>query len=99
LTVFSTGFYGGIMLASYQKSLAAASVLTFFLAFGLSLFGQSAGNSGTISGTVLDPTGAVVAKRHRRNPQLPSAAIARSTTTDSRRKLHPSRTCLSIPIT
>jgi hypothetical protein len=70
------------MLASYQKSLPAASVLTFLLAFGLSLFGQSGGNSGTISGTVLDPTGAVVASAiveiHN-----PVSHFDRSTTTDS----------------
>ena len=70
------------MLASYQKSLPAASVLTFFLAFGLSLFGQSGGNSGTVSGTVLDPTGAVVASAiveiHN-----PVSHFDRSTTTDS----------------
>ncbi|MGA9550635.1 MAG: carboxypeptidase-like regulatory domain-containing protein, partial [Candidatus Sulfotelmatobacter sp.] len=69
------------MLASYQKSLPAASVLIFFLAFGLNLFAQSGGNSGTISGTVLDPTGAVVpdAKVEIHNPV---SHFDQSTTTD-----------------
>src|SRR5271166_3089887 len=48
------------MQSSYMKSLLAASVLVFFLASGFSVFAQSGGNSGTINGTVLDPTGAVV---------------------------------------
>ena len=48
------------MLASYRKSLPAAFVVVFLLALGLNVFAQSGGNSGSISGTVLDPTGAVV---------------------------------------
>ncbi|MFZ0898203.1 MAG: TonB-dependent receptor [Candidatus Sulfotelmatobacter sp.] len=70
------------MLASYRKSLPAAFVVVFLLALGLNVFAQSGGNSGSISGTVLDPTGAVV----------PNAAVEihnpvshfdRSTTTDA----------------
>jgi len=48
------------MLASYRKSLSAAFMVVFFLALSLHTYAQSGGNSGSISGTVLDPTGAVV---------------------------------------
>ena len=48
------------MLASYQKSHRAAFILLFCVALGLQAYAQSGGNSGSISGTVLDPTGAVV---------------------------------------
>jgi hypothetical protein len=48
------------MLASYKKSLPAAFMVVFFLALGIHSYAQSAGSSGSISGTVLDPTGAVV---------------------------------------
>jgi hypothetical protein len=47
------------MLASYKKSLPAASLLTFFLAVG-SIANAQSGNSTSITGTVLDPSGAVV---------------------------------------
>ncbi len=69
------------MLASYQRSLTAASMLFLFLTSGLSLFAQSGGNSGTISGSVLDPTGAVVpdAKVEIHNPV---SHFEQSTTTD-----------------
>src|SRR5271156_200034 len=48
------------MLASYRKSLFATFLAVFFLALSLHTYAQSGGNSGSISGTVLDPTGAVV---------------------------------------
>jgi Carboxypeptidase regulatory-like domain/TonB-dependent Receptor Plug Domain len=48
------------MLASYEKSLRAALTAVFCLALGLNGYAQSGGNSGSISGTVLDPSGAVV---------------------------------------
>jgi hypothetical protein len=48
------------MLASYEKSLRAAFIVAFCLALGLQAYAQSGGSSGSISGTVLDPTGAVV---------------------------------------
>ena len=48
------------MQASYRKSLLATFVMVFLLALGLQAYAQSGGNSGSISGTVLDPTGAVV---------------------------------------
>jgi len=47
------------MLASYKKSLSAATLLTFFLAVG-SIANAQSGNSTSITGTVLDPSGAVV---------------------------------------
>jgi hypothetical protein len=68
------------MLASYQKSLHAAFILVFFLTVGLRVEAQS--NSASISGTVLDPTGAVVpdATVEIHNPV---SHFDRSTTTDS----------------
>jgi Carboxypeptidase regulatory-like domain/TonB-dependent Receptor Plug Domain len=48
------------MLASYKKSLHAAFVVVFYLALGLHAYAQSGGNSASINGTVLDPSGAVV---------------------------------------
>src|SRR5713101_9208095 len=52
------------MLASYQKSLRAAflilSCLASYLALSLAANAQSAGNSTSVTGVVLDPTGAVV---------------------------------------
>src|ERR1700676_3184715 len=68
------------MLALYKKSLFAAFTGVFYLTLGLHVYAQSGGSS--ISGTVLDPSGAVV----------PNAAVEihnpvshfdRSTTTDS----------------
>ena len=47
------------MLASYKRSLHAAFVVVFCFAIGLDATAQS--NSALISGTVLDPSGAVVA--------------------------------------
>ncbi len=47
------------MLASCKKSLAATFLVIFHLALGASLFAQS-GNSSSITGTVVDPSGAVV---------------------------------------
>jgi hypothetical protein len=48
------------MLASYKKSLCAAFLVVFYLGMGLSVYAQS-GSSTSITGTVLDPSGAVVA--------------------------------------
>ncbi|MGA7289300.1 MAG: TonB-dependent receptor, partial [Terriglobales bacterium] len=71
------------MLASYKKSLSAASVVVFLLAFGLRAYAQSGGNSGSISGTVLDPSGAVVANATV-EIHNPVSGYARATTTDSK---------------
>src|ERR1700747_2278905 len=49
-----------IMLASYLKLPRAAFLLISYLAVGLVAGAQSAGNSTSIQGIVLDPTGAVV---------------------------------------
>ena len=70
------------MLASYTKSSRAAFVATFFLALGLQTDAQSTGNSGSISGTVLDPTGAVVAKATV-EIHNPVSHFDRSATTDA----------------
>jgi carboxypeptidase family protein/TonB-dependent receptor-like protein len=48
------------MLASYKRSLCAAFFVALFLSLGLHSYAQSGSNSGSIGGTVLDPTGAVV---------------------------------------
>ena len=48
------------MLASYQKPLRAAFLLVSYLALGFAAHAQSAGNSTSVTGVVLDPTGAVV---------------------------------------
>ncbi len=48
------------MLASYVKSLLAALILAFYLGLSLNSYAQSGGNSTTVNGTVLDPSGAVV---------------------------------------
>jgi hypothetical protein len=48
------------MLAFYMKSLRATFVLAFYLALSLHSYAQSAGNSATVNGTVVDPSGAVV---------------------------------------
>src|ERR1700732_1217163 len=68
------------MLAFYKKSLFAASMVVFYLTLGLHAYAQSGGSS--ISGTVVDPSGAVVpnATVEIHNPV---SAFDRSTTTDS----------------
>jgi hypothetical protein len=48
------------MLASDWKSLRAAFVALLYLALRLSAAAQSSGNSTSVTGTVVDPTGAVV---------------------------------------
>jgi len=70
------------MLASYKKSLRAAFVIILGLTFGLSAYAQSSGNSTSVSGTVLDPTGAVVpnATVEIRNPV---SQFERRTVTDN----------------
>jgi hypothetical protein len=69
------------MLTSYKRSLYAAYLLVFYLALGIHASAQS-GGSASISGTVLDPSGAVVpnAEIEIHNPV---SAFDRSTTTDS----------------
>src|SRR5271170_712673 len=48
------------MLTSCAKSLHAAFMVVFCLVVGLHAYAQSTGSSASISGTVVDPTGAVV---------------------------------------
>ena len=70
------------MLASYEKSLHAAFIVFFCLALGFHASAQSVGNSGSINGTVVDPTGAVVAKATV-EIHNPVSGFDRSTTTDA----------------
>jgi len=69
------------MLASYKKSLSAAFLITFSIALGPIANAQS-GNSTSITGTVLDPSGAVVvnAAVEVRNPV---SGYSRSAVTDA----------------
>ncbi|PYV86582.1 MAG: hypothetical protein DMG90_20895, partial [Acidobacteria bacterium] len=70
------------MLASYHKSrLATLHVITLF-AVGLAALAQSGGNSTSVTGTVLDPSGAVVpnAMVEIHNPV---SQFSRTTVTDS----------------
>jgi Carboxypeptidase regulatory-like domain/TonB-dependent Receptor Plug Domain len=48
------------MKAHYNKPLRAAFLIIYFLTSGVSVFAQSTGNSSSVTGTVLDPSGAVV---------------------------------------
>jgi hypothetical protein len=70
------------MLASYKKSLRAAFIVISFFALTLSSHAQSAGNSTSVTGTVTDPSGAVVpnATVEIRNPV---SGFERTATTDS----------------
>jgi Carboxypeptidase regulatory-like domain len=69
------------MLASYNKSLSAAFLITFSMVLGPIANAQS-GNSTSITGTVLDPSGAVVvnAAVEVRNPV---SGYSRSAVTDA----------------
>src|SRR3984893_2326934 len=70
------------MKAYYRKPQRAAFLIIPFLAVGLSAFAQSAGNATAVTGTVLDPSGAVVpnATVEIRNPV---SGFDRTTTTNS----------------
>src|ERR1035438_9590689 len=68
------------MLASYKKSLYAAFLVVFYLGLGLSAYAQSGGSS--ISGTVLDPSGAV-GPNARGGIYNAVSGFDRTTTTDS----------------
>jgi carboxypeptidase family protein len=69
------------MLASYRKSLRTPIAIVLYFALGLGADAQS-GSSTSVSGTVLDPSGAVVpnATVEIRNPV---SAFDRTTPTDS----------------
>jgi len=71
------------MLASYKKSHHAAFLAVFYLGLGLSAYAQSGGGSGSLNGTVFDPSGAVVANATVELHQAVSG-YDRTTTTDSK---------------
>jgi hypothetical protein len=70
------------MLDWYKKSAYAALLITLYFPLALSAGPQSSGNSTTVSGTVLDPDGAVVPNA---TVQIhnPVSGLDRTTTTDS----------------
>ncbi len=69
------------MLASSKKSRLAAFIIISFVAISLSAHAQSAGNSTSVTGTVLDPTGAVVANATV-DLHNPVSGFERTTSTD-----------------
>jgi hypothetical protein len=69
------------MRASYKRSLLAAFVAVLFLVLTLHTYAQSGSNSGSVNGTVLDPTGAVVPNATV-EVHNPVSHFDRSTTTD-----------------
>ena len=71
------------MLNSCKKSLHAAFMVVFCFALGVHSYAQSGGSSGSINGTVLDPSGAVVADA---NVEIhnPVSGYDRTTTTDNK---------------
>ncbi len=71
------------MLTSYKKSLHAAFMVVFCFGVGLHSYAQSGRNSGSISGTVLDPSGAVVADAAV-EIHNPVSGYDRTTTTDGK---------------
>src|SRR6059058_500527 len=66
----------------YKKSLSAAFLVTLYLAFNIGAIAQSGGSSTSVTGTVVDPTGAVVpnASVELHNPV---SGFSRSAITDS----------------
>src|SRR5216684_3637985 len=75
-------FFGGIMLALYKKPLFAAFLFILSLTLLPSASAQSGGSSTSVTGTVVDPTGAVVANAtvEIRNPV---SGFGRTAGTDS----------------
>src|SRR3989442_13685786 len=80
--LISWTFFGGIMLALYKKPLFAAFLFILSLTLFPSASAQSGGSSTSVTGTVVDPTGAVVANAtvEIRNPV---SGFERTTITDS----------------
>ncbi len=70
------------MLASSKKSLRAAFIIISLVSISLSAHAQSAGNSTSVTGTVLDPTGAVVPNATV-DLHNPVSGFERSTSTDA----------------
>src|ERR1700739_615387 len=69
------------MLASSKKSLRAAFIIISLVAISLSAHAQSAGNSTSVTGTVLDPTGAGVVNATA-DLHTPVSGFRPSTSTD-----------------
>jgi len=70
------------MLASYRKSFQAALIVLFYFGLGFNAYAQSGGGSTSVTGTILDPTGAVVAFAAV-EIQNPVSRFDRTTSTDS----------------
>ena len=69
------------MLAPYKKPLLAALLVVLYVVLGVGAYAQSAGNSTSVLGTVLDPTGAVVPNATV-DLHNPVSGFERTTTTD-----------------
>src|SRR3984957_8142774 len=70
------------MLALYKRPLFAAFLAVFYFAFGINVNAQSGGSSTSVTGTVVDPTGAVVPNATV-EIQNPVSHFERTATTDS----------------
>jgi hypothetical protein len=70
------------MLALYKRPLFAAFLAVFYLAFVINVNAQSGGSSTSVTGTVVDPTGAVVPNATV-EIQNPVSHFERTATTDS----------------
>src|SRR5471030_2504158 len=70
------------MLAFYRKSLFSLFIAVFFLALGLQSHAQSGGSSTSVTGTVVDPSGAVVPNANV-EIQNPVSGFDRNTSTDT----------------
>jgi len=70
------------MLASYKKPLFAAVMAIFYLALSLCAHAQSGGSSTSVTGTVVDPTEAVVVNATV-EIHNPVSGFARTTSTDN----------------
>src|SRR5437870_9579395 len=70
------------MLASYLKSLRAAFVIVLYLGLSLSAYAQSGGSWTSVTGTLVDPTGAVIANATV-EIHNPVSGFERTTITDS----------------
>ena len=70
------------MLALYKRPLSAAFLAVFYLAFAINVNAQSGGSSTSVTGTVVDPTGAVVPNATV-EIQNPVSHFERTATTDS----------------
>src|SRR5882724_2122467 len=70
------------MLAFYRKSSFSAFITVLFLSLGLQAYAQSGGSSTSVTGTVVDPTGAVVANATV-EIQNPVSHFQRTTSTDN----------------